>query len=320
MSAAVAVNTPMETKWTVISGPMKGVVRLMSQTHFSIGRSTECEFVIVNDPKCSRKHATINITTQGCEVISHNEKNFVLVNGKEFDRKILRDSDVLTLGETEIKYNSTVQRLDPVHMAVARPQPHYPNAAHPMSPARRGRGPAKKSSAPRLLIYFVIGIFFLFLMTPTKKKKQGIDLRTQQQIQTDIEVANELKKTADADSIRKIDQTVTARQAQENYVRGFRDFQKGQFERSMVSFQACLALNPEHVLCNRYIKWSQRKFDEVIQIQVVYGRKYRDQNQFKACRNAFRNVMVMVKDANSPVFKEAKANYEACNSFVEGRY
>jgi hypothetical protein len=103
-------------------------------------------------------------------------------------------------------------------------------------------------------------------------------------------------------------------------VRGFRDYRKGQYERSMVSFQACLALNPEHVLCNRYIRLSQRKFDELVQNQVVLGRKYRDQNQYQACRASFRNVMVMVKDANSKIYQEAKANYDACNAFVEGRY
>ena len=117
-----------------------------------------------------------------------------------------------------------------------------------------------------------------------------------------------------------MDGSVNARQAQENYVRGFRDYNGGQYERALISFQACLALNPEHTLCNRYLRLSQRKFNEVVQYHMVLGRSYRDQSQFKACRAAFRNVMVMVKDASSTTYKEAKANYEACNSFVEGRF
>src|SRR3712207_7336416 len=36
-----------------------------------------------------------------------------------------------------------------------------------------------------------------------------------------------------------------------------------------------LALNPDHVLCNRYHRLAQRKFNEVIQVHVVLGRKYR---------------------------------------------
>ena len=93
-----------------------------------------------------------------------------------------------------------------------------------------------------------------------------------------------------------------------------------QFERALEAFQACLALDPNHVLCNRYMRLSQRKFNEMIQYYVLLGRKYRDQNQFASCRSAFRNVMVMVKDANNETYKLAKANYEACNAFVEGRF
>jgi tetratricopeptide (TPR) repeat protein len=292
---------------------MKGVVKLISQAQFSIGRSTDCEFVVVNDPKCSRKHAVINVTLQGCEVISQAEGNPCLVNGQEALRQVLKDGDVLTLGETEIQYNAT-----------ARPQMSVVRNASPAhtvyggQPARRKKN--KQSATPRLLIYFVLGIFALFLMLPSKSKKKTIDLRTEQQIQNDIEAATKLKEVADATAIKRMDTTVNGRQAQENYVRGFRDYKKGQYERALVSFQACLALNPDHVLCNRYIRLAQRRFDELIQVQMVLGRKYRDQNQLKACRASFRNVMVMVKDSNSPAFKEAKANYDACDAFVEGRF
>ncbi len=327
MSSAVAVSSAPETKWTVVRGPMKGVVRLMSQSQFTIGRSTECDFVIVNDPKCSRKHVTILITPQGCEAISQNDKNLLLINGQEVDRARLRDGDVLTVGETEIQFNATsTARRPEMPVAMARPYPMPGPGSHPVhmqphpaAPPRRPRRP--KNSNNRLVIYFVIGLFFLWIFTTDGgKKKPTIDIRTDQKIQADIEAANKLKEQAETQAAKRLDQSVTVRQAQENYVRGFRDYKKGQYDRSLTNFQACLALHPDHVLCNRYIRLAQRKFNELIQYEVILGRKYRDQNQFRACMSSFKNVMSMVKDSNSPIYKEAKSNFEACNSFVEGRF
>lgn len=319
MSSAIAVSSAPETKWTVVRGPMKGVVRLMSIAQFSIGRSTDCEFVIANDPKCSRKHVTILITPQGCEAISQNDKNLCLVNGKEVDRARLRDGDVLTLGETEIQFNatSTARRMD-APMAMNRPypvQPIQPQAA----PPRRPRRP--KSGSSKMVIYAVLAIFFLWLFTTDNvKKKAEIDLRTDQKIAADIEAATKLKEQAEIAAAKKLDQSVTARQAQENYVRGFRDYKKGQYERALIHFQACLALDPEHILCNRYIRLAQRRFNELIQYEMVIGKKYRDQGQYRACMSAFRNVTSMIKDSNTPVYKEAKTNFDACKAFVEGRF
>ncbi len=311
MSSALALPLTSETKWTVISGPMSGSVRLMNSASFFIGRSPECEFVIVSDPKCSRKHARIESGPQGCEVESLTEKNFVLVNGKEISKALLHDGDVLTIGDTKVQFNLTSL---PTVRSIQRPA---------KKEAKRNSAPrSQKKKAPgKVVFYIVLGLVLMFIFVGnSKKKKLELGLRTEQQIQADIETANKLEEAAQNTPVKKLDQTITSRQAQENFVRGFRDYRKGQYERSLDSFQACLALDPSHVLCTRYIRLAQRRFNELVQYGIVMGRKYRDQNQFKSCRSAFRNVMVMVKDANSAPYKEAKANYDACNALVEGRF
>ena len=312
MNQAIALLPAPETKWTVKHGPMKGVVRLMNVAQFTIGRSTECEFVIVNDPKCSRKHVTIVVTPQGVRATSLSETNPFLLNGKETHAAQLQNGDVLTLGDTEVQFNFTTANPK-AEMTVARPRaPHAPSARS----ARKNQ----ISISPRVFLYALVGLVFLWLLTGENKKAKTVDLRTEQQIQADIEAANKLKEIADAQAAHKLDESLNGRQAQENYVRGFRDYKKGQFERSLVHFQACLALNPEHALCNRYMRLAQRRFNELIQYELVLGRKYRDQNQYRACMAAFRNILFMVKDANSSVFKEAKVNFDACKAFAEGRF
>jgi hypothetical protein len=322
-SHALALSPATETKWTILSGPMSGVVRLMNSSAFFIGRSPENEFVVVSDPKCSRKHANVQWTENGCEITSLNEANPVQINGKEVPRGVLADGDIVTVGATEIQFNLTSRSSsnDGAHDTQLALADH--SAMPVRSRARpQKRGHSKQKSDPkRLVIYFVLGLVVLLIFTGNaKKKKDALVLRTEQQIQADIDAANKLQEAAQNMPGKRFNETVTSSQAQENFVRGFRDYREGQFERSLDSFQACLALNPTHVLCNRYIRLAQRRFNEIVQYDMVLGRKYRDQSQFNPCRAAFRNVMVMVKDANSQIYKEAKANYDACSTLAEGRY
>ena len=312
MNAALALQSGIETRWTITNGPLKGTVRILTAAQFTLGRSTDCEFAIAEDPKISRRHATVALTPEGYEIVCLNESNPVLVNGREIQKARLKAGDVVTVGSTDLKFN-------PGHptQLVAMPQAGFPASG----PAKRGRAKKVNSqSSKRLLIYAIVGAFFLYLVLSPSKKKEVMKLRSEQQVQADIEASTKLKEVGEAQNAKRVDGSINSRQAQENYIRGFRDYREGQYERALVSFQACLALNPEHALCTRYLRLGQRKFNEVIQYQMVTGRRYRDQNQFKSCRSAFRNVMVMIKDASSPTYKEAKANYEACNAFVEGRF
>ncbi len=318
-AALSALPAPTETKWTVIRGAMAGSVRLMSPGNFSIGRSAECEFIIANDPKCSRKHAVVTWTRSGYEVQNLAESNAILVNGKEVSRHLLRDGDLLTVGATELQFNLTTQpnslNIQLRRLAVA-PKSVGAHATH------IAKKSSKKPMSPLMPVYVVLGLVVLYLLlsdNPTNKKKQ-LAIRSEQQIQEAIESAEKLRESALLSSSRRSDNTIVQRQAQENYVRGFRDFRKGQFERALDSFNTCLALNPSHLLCTRYKQLSHRKFNELVQLQMVLGRRYRDQNQFKACRAAFRNVMVMLKDASSAAYREAKANYDACYALSEGRF
>lgn len=320
MNSAVALHPGLETRWTIMNGSMRGAVRLMNQSQFTVGRNPECEFIITNDPKCSRRQAGVRVTSKGCEVLSLNDKNLVLVNGREVESALLNEGDVITFGETEVRFSTAVAPQPMIMEQPAAQTQLAHSAVHPLPKKRRARQANPQGNAKRFVIYGVVALLLYWIFGTEVKKKEELGLRTEQQMNAEIESANKVKEARESENLKRVDPSIHARQAQENYVRGFRDYRKGQYERSVISFQACLALNPSHVLCNRYLRLSQRKFNEMIQYYVLLGRKYRDQNQFQSCRAAFRNVMVMVKDANNETYKLAKANYEACNAFIEGRF
>src|SRR4051812_24227265 len=98
MSAALVPSPATESRWTIMSGAMKGAVKVLHDPAFTIGRSPESQFVIVNDPKCSRRHATVQWTSRGCEITSQSRENPVAVNGAEVSTAVLKNDDVVTLG------------------------------------------------------------------------------------------------------------------------------------------------------------------------------------------------------------------------------
>jgi len=69
-----------------------------------VGRDATCDIVIVGDLQVSRRHAQIQWTAQGYEVVDLGSANGLLVNGQRVPRATLRSGDRIRLGNTEFVY------------------------------------------------------------------------------------------------------------------------------------------------------------------------------------------------------------------------
>lgn len=325
---------PVEFNLTVLNGKEKGSVYRLMAPEITIGRGSDCDISFPEDPTCSRKHAKISFAQDGFVIESLSDKNALTVDGAAVQKAKLNDSSEIELGNTKLRFSIVRNEL------ATQAHPH-PNSMSPASP--RGMGPASPSAGawpganphhtprprakkkkllnPVRVIMIIVGVLFLYLMlSESPQQKKAVGLRTEQQRQADIEEANRLKEAALEEKRTKQVATQAYHEAQAAYVRGFRDYKKGIFGRAMESFQACLSLVPTHQLCTRYLRLSQRRFNELAQYHMVLGRKYRDQNQFSACESAFSNVMTMIRDQNNKTYQEAKVNYEACHAQLEDRF
>lgn len=290
---------------TINSGSRMGTIFLLKGSEVTVGRASDNNISLPDDLKCSRKHALLKITAQGIFIRSLSERNPVLIDQRPcIKEEMLQEGSKILVGSTELIFETRAVNVGP---AVPRQPQSRTN--------KRGF-----SISPRFAIYGVVALIFAWLMMPSANQKKIATLRTQEQIQADIEEAEQMKAVAQQEVKKQKDNSVSYQQAQETYIKGFRDYRKGQYERALEQFQACLSLYPSHALCNRYLRLAQRKFNEIIQQQMILGRKYRDQNQFKACLASYRNVMVMIKDSQNVTYKEAKTNYDYCHYMVEGRY
>ena len=102
MSSAYALHQGSDSRWTILNGPLKGSVQTLSNKSIVIGRSSDCDIAIVDDPKCSRQHAQVEWTSAGFEIQVLSSNNALKINGVSVDKKLLKDKDVVCVGETEI--------------------------------------------------------------------------------------------------------------------------------------------------------------------------------------------------------------------------
>ena len=67
-----------------------------------LGRDPSCDLVI-NDERCSRRHAVIEVTPTGLQVRDAGSANGIFVNGKKVERSPLTSGDLVRLGEVIVK-------------------------------------------------------------------------------------------------------------------------------------------------------------------------------------------------------------------------
>jgi len=97
-----------KARLVVQKGAQKGKLYPLVGKIVNIGSGPE-NGVRLMDGSVSGKHAGIAIDDTKFEVVDLGSKNGVLVNGKKAARRFLRNGDIITLGMTELKFESTFQ-------------------------------------------------------------------------------------------------------------------------------------------------------------------------------------------------------------------
>lgn len=318
---------------SILNGPEKGSIFKISGSTIKIGRSRDNDISNDKDPKMSRHHLKILIKSGEVYIESLSEKNPVIINKKPIQKVIIENHVIkqgfrFTAGNTEFELKSTSSNGKPLALQKNNAQLHTPSSksSSPLSsffpsPTSSSRQFQRKNPM-KIVLFTVVGLLLLLLLSSDSKKseKQDLTLRTKEDVSKDIDsqskTINDLKK-------KNIESGKTRPQfakSQAEYIKGFRDYRQGQYERAMQYFQGCLTIDPSHVLCKRYLTLSQKRFNEIIQHHMVTGKKFLDKKHYKACMTSFTNVMVMVKDPKDRVYLEAKSNWTICQHHSQGRF
>lgn len=284
-----------------------GVVYQMAGDSLKLGRADDND-IIVKDNKCSRYHAVLEMKEHGLVIKNVSSNNRIFVDGLEVNETLLQPNAIIKLGDTEIQlFVSGLEAL-----AVAPDMPAdlaMPTAA-----------PLKKKN-PLFYAYIAIaGIGLYLLLSDGATEAPDKALNDDGKIQTEIveaqkitEQLQNLKYTSGRDSKQYLD-------AQEEYLKGFRDYREGNYSRSITSFQAALALYPKHELARKYEILSKRKLDESIQASMQEGNRYMEQGRYNEAISSYRNVMILIKSPDNLTYKEAKAKYDQAQAIIEGDF
>ena len=100
-----------KARLTIQKGATKGKTYPLVGKVVSMGSGPENNIRIM-DGAVSGKHAGVAIDDSKFEIVDLNSKNGVLVNGKKTPRRFLRNGDIITIGMTELKFESTIQTAD----------------------------------------------------------------------------------------------------------------------------------------------------------------------------------------------------------------
>lgn len=308
----LATQPAFEFVLSILSGKDKGAVYKMLSPRIRIGRADDNDICLTKDSKISRYHASLTVGPQGVEIRDISDKNKVLVDGVEQTQAIILPGSVIQLGETKIKFD-----IDHPKNELAERNQNLGLAGQ----ARKKRKTKGKANNGKLRFYIILGVVLLglafLLNSEVKSGKEAAELKTVDASKNQIEKNRETVREIQSLKRKKGLDTDEYEQAEILYIQGFRDFQKGQYERAVSSFQSCLAIFPAHERCNNYFRVAQNKLSELIQYYLNLGYDYQTKNQFKACVSAFNNVMFLEKDRTSVIYKEAHAGRDACSEALK---
>jgi hypothetical protein len=203
---------------------------------------------------------------------------------------------------------------------VAPPKPPGRAASKPVRPKVPSTG-----ISPRVRFYLVIGVVVgigaLFLGgNGNQKKKEQQEIRNSEEVQKDLKLSTESSSEIEKRLQREGVDQLTYQTAQEEYIRGFRDYRQGQYGRAIHELRAALTYYQQHELARHYLTLAQRKLDEMVREEMDLGNKYKGQGSFHMCVASFKKVVMLLDNPEDPMSKQAKQFWNECELEQRERY
>lgn len=274
----------------------KGAVFQIKSNEVLIGRDPANHIQLKNDSKISRKHVRL-IFSNGKYIIQDITKNnFITVNGIKVKQAELKHNQVIGVGDHDLQFivSSDI-------------------------PQKQSNAPAADKNKNFKLIFIglmVAGISYFLLFE--QKPKSG-PMGPQENIENSAIVEKRIDSIEE--TISALDQEIKSsnrfdeigRSAHSIYIQGKRDFDRGKYPYAISSFQAVLALSPDHAEARRYLRLAEQYFNDILETQFKDGLANRDANRYELCKGAMKNIMNLVNDPSHERYKEAQKIFMECD-------
>lgn len=294
----------------IIDGAGKGQSFRIFPPRVVIGRGPECN-IQINDNKVSRVQFEIHFKPEGLVIEDKALKGTTVVNKKSVQTHILQHKDIIHIGDTQIQFN------------IHDPQAQITGANRNFE-VIQGQGKStdaeKKQKSP--MFYFLAVVILLLvglLLVTSTETKEPIKLKTQEEIQKEIEESEKIKNDIlQRQSQISALQQESKKEAQKHFIRGFRDYQNEQYSRSLEAFRTSLSLDPDHTMSKRYKTLANKKRQELIDHQMELGEKYRSKQMYDRCAAAFESVLYIINNRKVNKYQLAREKMLECQLLKGG--
>lgn len=184
-----------------------------------------------------------------------------------------------------------------------------------------------KASGSKMRIYLilavVIGVGYYFFGMDQKKVVKANDKKTilnyTDDLKSKLNSKDEKENQKKLAKLYEMKNSPTTLRAQENFLKGMRDFQLGNYSRAQEFFQVVLNLQPGHELAKRHLYLSIVRFDEVLKAKLMLGESYYQKHNFKMCQSMYEQVLNMLQGKSSDQnYQIASAMVDKCRLASEG--
>jgi hypothetical protein len=319
-STALRAN-PDELILTILTGEDKGVAYKLLGDKIALGRSSD-NHVVLKDTKASRNHARIEKRKDGHWVVDLDSRVGVQVNGKSVHEFMLKDGDLIRIGDTTLRFGSAqglaISQSPPFpgpkpQSSVPQPLPQMaPSIGAPPMPGALTAPPPMEERKNPFIVIIVLGLVVAIgLMTQKQVAKiRRMKIRDDAAFDQQIEGTDETNEQERMAIINKGKDTQQYEEAQGFYLRGFREFGVENYGRAIQDFEAALALYPDHALAKRYLERARLKNNELITSALERGEKDFQTQRYMAAFNEYRTVLLLTNDAKNKNYQLAEKRIE----------
>ena len=213
-------------------------------------------------------------------------------------------------------------------LAAAPNQPKIQSAMNPYTAQMgyRTASPPASTQNNKVRFYTIVGIAICIIgyliLSPASKVKGP---KAKPMLKYEDEIAVTLKSEKEDGRRKKREEDKKNRnspqilRAEENFIKGMRDFQLGNYARAQDFFQVVLNLIPDHPLARRHLYLSKVRFDELVQAKLMLGESNYQKHNFSMCESLYKQVMDMLQGkSNDQKFQLAQRMAEKCQFAAEG--
>ncbi|MFN3455391.1 MAG: FHA domain-containing protein, partial [Pseudobdellovibrio sp.] len=144
-------------------------------------------------------------------------------------------------------------------------------------------------SNPKTRFYLIFGLALLglvyWLNMPNAKPSAKREVQSTLKYEDEYSIRQNSVAEKELDQKRKNQyeqlKSPTELRVKENFQKGMRDYQLGNYSRALDFFQVVLNLDPNHALARRHMYLAKVRFDEIVKSKLILGESYYQKHNFK---------------------------------------